>query len=142
MRAGMLILLPCYAAFSGLAGVPAPRLRRASSPLSLQDVTRPARGDRGTADGQVAARADTYVPSVLYARATRTGLLRATRTRGPPTLTDIHQIFTRGAGQLAPGASRTVRPPSRVPASGAPDHTHRAPSVWYTQVVYTWPGQC
>ena len=45
MRAGMLILLPCYAAFSGLAGVPAPRLRRASSPL-LQDVTRPARGDR------------------------------------------------------------------------------------------------
>jgi len=52
MRAGMLILLPCYAAFSGLAGVPAPRLRRASSPL-LQDVTRPARGDRGTADGQV-----------------------------------------------------------------------------------------
>lgn len=52
MRAGILILLPCYAAFSGLAGVPAPRLRRASSPL-LQDVTRPARGDRGTADGQV-----------------------------------------------------------------------------------------
>ena len=58
MRAGMLVLLmlPCYAAFSGLAGVPAPRLRRAtSSPLSLQDVTRPARGDRGTADGQVVA---------------------------------------------------------------------------------------
>ena len=54
MRAGILILLPCSAAFSGLAGVPAPRLRRVSSPL-LQDVTRPARGDRGTADGQVVA---------------------------------------------------------------------------------------
>ena len=64
MRAGMLILLmlPCYAAFSGLAGVPT--LLRCAAQLAhlLQDVTRPARGDRGTADGQFAARADAYVP--------------------------------------------------------------------------------
>ena len=51
MRAGIL-LLPCYAAFSGQAGVPPPQLRRASSRL-LQDITRPARGTRGTADGEV-----------------------------------------------------------------------------------------
>jgi len=51
MRAGIL-LLPCYAAFSGQAGVPPPQLRRTSSPL-LQDITRPARGTRGTADGEV-----------------------------------------------------------------------------------------
>ena len=51
MRAGLL-LLPCVAAFSGHAGAPPPRLRRSSSPL-LQDVTRPARGTKGTADGEV-----------------------------------------------------------------------------------------
>ena len=109
MRAGILILLPCSAAFSGLAGVPAPRLRRASSPL-LQDVTRPARGDRGTADGQVVAvltraRGRPYCtyglrgpafclphvpeaqgslppgPHALYVRRTRASLGRAARTR-------------------------------------------------------------
>ena len=62
MRARALLLLPCYSCFSGLAGVVSPRprasarLRRASAPL-LQDVTRAARGDRGTADGQVERRA-------------------------------------------------------------------------------------
>ena len=73
MRAGILILLPCSAAFSGLAGVPAPRLRRASSPL-LQDVTRPARA-RG-----VGARRTARSPPVLT-RASRG--LRAVRTGYP-----------------------------------------------------------
>ena len=54
MRAGILILLPCSAAFSGLAGVPAPRLRRASSPLLP---------GRGTLDRPAGAEAQPRQPS-------------------------------------------------------------------------------
>ena len=97
MRAGMLILLmlPCYAAFSGLAGVPT--LLRCAAQLAhlLQDVTRPARGDRGTADGQFAARADAYVPGppccVRTSWSTRTSLTCHMPCTGAPYIPYQHR---------------------------------------------------
>ena len=164
MRAGMLILLPCYAAFSGLAGVPAPRLRRASSPL-LQDVTRPARGDRGTADGQVAARADTYVlgppcctyglpapascvphvpeaqgslppgPHALYVRRTRASLGRAARTR------TVWCTTGRGRASAERGAATPTPTPTPNPSPNpTPNQVVDGPVLSVEQLMAERPG--
>ena len=126
MRAGMLILLPCYAAFSGLAGVPAPRLRRASSPL-LQDVTRPARGDRGTADGQVAARADTYVPGPPCC------------TYGLPAPDSCLPHVPEAQGSLPPGPHALYVRRTRASLG----RTRRTARTAHRVVHHrSWPGQC